>query len=57
MPDWVAKHRESIRFVVFMTIGVLLIGIGILDGEAATIALGAGAIGLPGFQNASRHET
>jgi hypothetical protein len=48
--DWVARHRSSISFVVITTTGVavILAGLFVYGGDMAMIALGAGAIGLPG---------
>lgn len=55
MTDWVARHRASIQFVVWTVVGLVLIGVGIFNNrEPAMIALGAGAIGLPGFSAATR---
>jgi hypothetical protein len=54
MPDWVARHRSSIRFTVWMVIGITLIAVGVINNrEPAMIALGAGAVGLPGFSTIS----
>lgn len=58
MPDWISEHRSSIQFVVWTVVGVVLIVIGatpIWGGrEPGLLALGAGAIGLPGFQAAAK---
>ncbi len=58
MTDWIATHRSSIQFVVWMTVGVTLVVIGATPlwggREPGLLALGAGAIGLPGFQAATR---
>lgn len=58
MPDWISEHSSSIQFVVWTVVGVVLIVIGatpIWGGrEPGLLALGAGAIGLPGFQAAAK---
>lgn len=57
MPDWIDSHKASIQFVIFMILGTTLIVIGatpLMGGrEPGLLALGAGAIGLPGFQAAT----
>ena len=53
MPDWVADHRDSIRFVTLLTLGVGLIAMGVFGSdEKGLIALGAGIIGVPGVTSA-----
>ena len=50
MTDWVGQHRDSITFIVSMLVGVVMIGVGLFArDEPALVALGAGAVGLPGF--------
>lgn len=58
MPDWVSQHKNSIQFAVWMTVGVTLILYGVFNTptEPGLVALGAGAIGLPGFQAVSRED-
>lgn len=59
MTDWVSDHKASIQFVVWMVVGVGLIIYGttlVGQAEPGLIALGAGAIGLPGFQAAANHK-
>jgi hypothetical protein len=48
--DWIALHRDSIMFVVLVALGVFLIVLGVfVDDEHGLVALGAGALGLPGI--------
>lgn len=54
MTDWITKHKGSIQFTLWTAIGVFFILIGVInEREPAMIALGAGAIGLPGFSGAT----
>lgn len=49
MPDWVTEHKASLQYVVWTITGLALILVGLVnEREPAMIALGAGAIGLPG---------
>lgn len=58
MTDWVEQHRDSIRFVLWMVVGVVFIVVGLLnENEPGMLALGAGAIGLPGFTALSKEAT
>ena len=55
MSDWLQEHKASIQFVIWTIVGLVFIAIGIFNGrEPAMIALGAGALGLPGFSALSR---
>lgn len=56
MADWIAAHRQSITFVVWQCVGITLLAVGVFggDGDPALVALGAGAVGLPGFSAATR---
>ena len=59
MPTWVSEHKSDIQFVMWMIVGTFLILYGttlVGDSEPGLIALGAGAIGLPGFQAARRED-
>lgn len=50
MTDWITQHKQSIQFVIWTIVGFVFILVGLLnEREPAMIALGAGAIGLPGF--------
>lgn len=56
MGNWVRNNRSEIQFVIWMVVGIFLIirGAGVGGGaEPGLIALGAGAIGLPGYTAAS----
>ncbi len=56
MPGWLTENKDGIQFVIWMTVGVFLILYGttlVGDAEPGLIALGAGAIGLPGYQAAA----
>ena len=57
MPSWVSEHRSDIQFVVAMSIGVVLVVAGLIRGDAAVVTLGSGAIGLPGFMEATGDES
>lgn len=57
MPDWVTQHKASLQFVIWTIVGMVFILIGVLnEREPAMIALGAGAIGLPGFSALAKDE-
>lgn len=49
MPDWVAEHKGSIQFVLWMFFGAAFLIVGTVGSDPAMIALGAGSLGLPGF--------
>lgn len=54
MPDWIKNHRDSMQYVVWTLVGLTFIAVGLWNGrEPAMIALGAGAIGLPNFAQAT----
>jgi hypothetical protein len=54
VPDWVSQHRTSITYIVSIVVGLFLVGWGVVvRNEPAMVALGAGAIGLPGFKMAT----
>lgn len=55
MTDWVSRHRHSLQFVVWTVVGIMFIVVGLFrGGDPALIALGAGALGLPGFNAVSK---
>lgn len=50
MTDKIQQYKESITFVFLLALGTLLICMGVfVESEAGLIALGAGAIGIPGM--------
>ena len=53
MPSWISEHRADILFVFSLIAGVALITVGLVQGDSPSILLGAGALGIPGFQTAS----
>ncbi len=53
MPTWIEAHKGDIVFVVSMLAGAALIAVGLYQGDSPTIILGAGALGIPGFQKAA----
>ncbi len=53
VPTWIQKYRADIVFVVSMLAGAALIAVGLYQGDSPTIILGAGALGIPGFQKAA----
>ena len=57
MTDVIAKYKGAIQFVVWMIVGLGFIVYGLFQNDAAMIALGAGAIGLPGFSAATKGVT
>ncbi len=52
MPSWISEHRADIIFVITLIAGVALISVGLATDTSSTILLGAGALGIPGFQTA-----
>jgi hypothetical protein len=54
--DWIDDHKSSIQFIVWMVVGITMIMAGIFDGRPELIALGAGALGLPGFASATKKD-
>lgn len=54
MPDWIDEHRTSIEFVLFTIVGLGLLIVGLIQSDPAMVALGAGAMGLPGFHDLAR---
>ncbi len=60
MTDWIARHRSSISFVLYLVLGTFLILYGttiVGDSEPGLIALGAGAIGLPGYAASAQRDS
>lgn len=57
MTDWISKHRTSIQFVVWTVLGTFLVFLGAGTGEPGILAIGAGALGLPGFQSAVKNDS
>lgn len=53
MSDWVSQHKASIQYVVATVVGAGFAIYGVLTDDPALVALGAGALGLPGFQAAA----
>ena len=49
MTSWVSRNREDILFIVGLAVGVLLTVVGVVRGEVSTMMLGAGALGIGGF--------
>ena len=54
MTSWVSKHRADITFIVGIAAGAALIIVGLIQGDSSTILLGAGALGLGGYQEAAK---
>lgn len=57
MGDWISDHKDGIQFVILSVVGVFLIvaGSGVFaEPEPGLLALGAGALGLPGYQRAMK---
>lgn len=54
MPTWISKHKADITFVIGLFAGIALISVGLAMDESSTILLGAGALGIPGFQAAAK---
>ena len=54
MPSWITEHRADITFVIGTVAGIALIAVGLHSDQASTIMLGAGALGIPGFQAAAK---
>ena len=53
MPTWISEHKGDITFVVSALCGVLLIVGGFFMGQEATMLLGAGVLGVPGYAKAA----
>lgn len=45
---WISDHRGDITFVMSLTAAILLLAVGLITEDTATILLGAGALGIPG---------
>lgn len=53
MPTWLTVHKADILFVIALLAGIALVTVGLVTGDSPTILLGAGALGVPGFQSAA----
>lgn len=54
--SWISENRSDVTFVVSIVLGSFLCLWGVFDRDPATLALGAGAIGLKGFSGAANHK-
>lgn len=53
MADWVAKHRESISFVVLIVLGtILVLGGAFVVERPSVMAFGASLFGIPHLSDA-----
>jgi len=49
--SWVSAHREDITFIAGLVAGLVLIGFGIARGDTGALMLGAGALGIGGYDD------
>ena len=54
MPSWVSRNRDDILFIISLVVGVGLIVVGLWTGDSPTMLLGAGALGIGGFNDVAK---